>query len=104
VRLTKQQIRLGKLLGRIGSWIGFVGPVLFYAVPWTWESHFVCPQCPYVDVPFATRWSWLEIGLKEGLLQGAGICSFGIRNWLLNLQHQKSIETAKSNVALPSHF
>jgi len=49
--------------------IGFVGPVLFYAVPYTFESHIAC-LCPYIDAPFMRPLDWLEIGLTVGLFQG----------------------------------
>jgi hypothetical protein len=63
-------VKLGKLFGRIGFVIGFVGPVLFYAVPCTFESHIACPLCPFIDAPFMRPLDWLEIGLKVGLFQG----------------------------------
>jgi hypothetical protein len=61
---------LGKQLGRFGFLVGFIGPILFYSVPYTFKWHIFCPLCPYVDVAFAHPLLWLEIGLKVGLAQG----------------------------------
>ena len=63
-------MRMGKLLGRIGFATGFVGPLLFYAVPYTFESRMACPLCPYIFVAFAHPLLWLQIGLQLGLIQG----------------------------------
>jgi hypothetical protein len=63
-------VKLGKRFGRIGFVIGFIGPVLFYSVPYTFEWHIFCPLCPYIDVAFAHPLLWHEIGLRLGLLQG----------------------------------
>jgi len=62
-------VKLGKLFGRIGFVIGFVGPVLFYVVPNTFVSPIACQLCPYIGVPFKPL-DWLEIGLKLELSQG----------------------------------
>jgi hypothetical protein len=59
-------MKLGKRFARVGFLIGFVGPVLFYASPvslFTFESHFVCPWCPYVDGAYQTRMIWIGMGL-----------------------------------------
>ena len=66
-------MKWGKRLGRIGFVIGFLGPVLFYASPFsfiTYESHLVCPWCPYVDFFHATTLTWIRAGLVFGLLSG----------------------------------
>jgi hypothetical protein len=66
-------MKLPKALGRVGFVIGFLGPLLFYASPpslFTYESHVVCPYCPYVDIAFATRMTWLQVGLQAGLFFG----------------------------------
>lgn len=66
-------MKLGKKLGRIGFVVGFVGAFLFYASPagwFTYESHVLCPLCPYIDIAFGTRLMWVQIGLQAGLLWG----------------------------------
>ena len=73
-------LRLGKRIGRIGFVIGFLGPLFFYASPAqfpTYESHLVCPWCPYVDVAYATWLTWVEVGLKFGLLSGLLLALIG---------------------------
>lgn len=63
---------MAKTLGRIGLVVGFLGPVLFYLSPYsfpTFESHLLCPACPYVST-FATRADWVEMALKFGLFCG----------------------------------
>jgi hypothetical protein len=71
-------MKLGKRFGRIGFVIGFIGPVLFYSVPYTLEWHVICPLCPYIDVPFAHRLHWLETGLSLGLIQGLVFALLGL--------------------------
>jgi len=74
-------MKLGKKIGRIGFVIGFRGPLLFYASPrslFTYESHLVCPWCPYVDIPFATRIAWVQLGLWVGLLSGLSLAFIGL--------------------------
>lgn len=70
-------VKTGKRLGRIGFVMGFIGPVLFYSVPITFEWHIFCPLCPYIDVPFAHPLLWLQIGLQLGLLQGLTFALLG---------------------------
>jgi len=66
-------MKLGKRLGRIGFVIGFVPAFWFYASPYSWftfESHIVCPWCPYIDF-FPSTWrTWLLLGLGMGLMSG----------------------------------
>jgi hypothetical protein len=66
-------MKLGRLIGRIGFVVGFVGPLLFYGSPASWvtyESHLLCPYCPIIDIMFADWVDWLLVGLKTGLLCG----------------------------------
>jgi hypothetical protein len=66
-------VKLGRLLGRIGFCIGFIGPLLFYASPpslFAYESHVLCPDCPYVEVAFNTPMDWALRGLEAGLVRG----------------------------------
>jgi hypothetical protein len=73
-------VKLGKIIGRIAFVVGFVGPVLFYASPPsfpTYESHIVCPLCPYSDVAFGHALLWLQIGLELGLFQGIAFALLG---------------------------
>jgi hypothetical protein len=73
-------VKLGKVIGRITFVVGFVGPVLFYASPPsfpTYESHIVCPLCPYIDVAFGHALLWLQIGLELGLFQGIAFALLG---------------------------
>ena len=66
-------MKLGKMLGRIGFVVGFVGPLLFYLSPYslpTYGPDVACPACPHIDLMFATRWTWIEIALKMGLCFG----------------------------------
>ena len=55
-------MNLAKKLARVGFLVGFIGPLLFYVSPFSWfsfESHLVCPWCPYIDV-VAPNWvTWL---------------------------------------------
>jgi hypothetical protein len=77
--LSTRGIRLGKSIGRIGFVYGLFGSVLFYTSPWSplYESHVVCPACPYVEVPFVTKLGWLEIGLRLGLIFGVAYALSG---------------------------
>jgi hypothetical protein len=55
------------------------GPVLFYASPvsfFTFESHFVCPWCPYVDAAYSTRIIWIA-GLGFALFSGSVLAAVG---------------------------
>lgn len=70
-------MKLGKLIGRIGFVVGFIGPVLFYAVPYAFESHLACPLCPFIDVPFGHPLLWWQIGLTWGVIQGLLFASLG---------------------------
>jgi len=73
-------MKLGKWFGRIGFVIGFVGSFLFYASPFSWssfESHFGCPWCPYIDVWDANWLTWVELGLTVGLVSGLLIALVG---------------------------
>jgi hypothetical protein len=76
-------VKLAKTLSRVGFVLGFIGPVLFYASPTalpTYESHVLCPACPYIDIAFATKTAWLELGMEFGLLNGLcyALIGFGI--------------------------
>jgi len=90
-------MKFAKLLARIGFAVGLVGPLLFYLGPYAflYESHVVCPACPYVELPFATKMTWLEVALKLGLLCGLvyGMIGFGIGYSISKLRalhrHQK---------------
>ena len=70
-------MKLGKRFGRIGFAVGFIGPILFYLVPFTFESHIACPLCPYIDVGDGHPSLWLEIGLTLGLVQGLAFALLG---------------------------
>jgi hypothetical protein len=73
-------MKLGKRFGRLGFVIGFVGSLLFYASPmsfFTFESHFVCPWCPYVDSFNCGRLCWVELGLTSGLVFGLLLALIG---------------------------
>jgi hypothetical protein len=71
-------MKLGKLMGRIGFVVGFIPPVLFYAVlPYTLESQLACPFCPYIEVPFGHPLLWWQIGLTWGPIQGLLLASLG---------------------------
>jgi len=64
---------LAKLIGRAGFTFGLVGSWLFYSSPPSsilYESHGVCPSCPYVDIPFASGLTRIQVGLSFGLLSG----------------------------------
>lgn len=66
-------MRTGKLLGRLSFVVGFIGPILFYAVPppfATYQQFAVCPFCPHVEVLFSYPLLRLQIGLQFGLIQG----------------------------------
>jgi hypothetical protein len=76
-------MKLAKILARVGFVLGFIGPILFYASPTelpTYESHILCPACSYLTIPFATKMTWLEVGMKLGLLCGLcyALIGFGI--------------------------
>jgi hypothetical protein len=76
-------VKLGKRIGRIGFGVGFLGSMLFYVSPHSfplYESHVVCPLCPYVDVAFGSPLLWLQIGLGSGLLQGV---AFGVLGFVI---------------------
>jgi hypothetical protein len=65
-------MKWGKRLGRLGFVYGFVGSLLFYASPMgspTFESHLLCPWCPYIDM-IGGRLAWLQLGLVMGLIHG----------------------------------
>ena len=69
-------MNLGMRFGRIGFLVGFIGPILFYSVPYTFESHIACPLCPYIDA-FGHPLFWLEAGFTLGLIQGLTFALFG---------------------------
>jgi len=68
-------VKLGKRLGRVGFVVGFISPILFYSVPYTFESQVVCLLCPIVFVIPSP--SPLEMGLWIGLLQGLAFAVLG---------------------------
>lgn len=73
-------MNLGKKLGRIGFVVGFTNSFLFYASPFPWfsfESRFVCPWCPYIDVSDANSLTWLQLGLTVGLGSGLLLALIG---------------------------
>jgi hypothetical protein len=73
-------VKLGRLFGRIGFVVGFLGPLSFYASPPSWltyESHLLCPYCPYIDLIFAEWSDWVLLGLKVGLLCGLILAFIG---------------------------
>jgi hypothetical protein len=85
-------MRLAKRLGRSGFLIGFLPPFLFYASPpsfFTWESHWVCPLCPYIDMFFATRIAYVQLGLTIGLVCGLllALTGFAIGYVISRLRH-----------------
>jgi len=75
-------MKLGKVIGRIGFAFGLLGPLLFYSSPhpFFYQSHVVCPVCPYIDIAFATKMTWIEVGLRLGLFCGLAyaLLGFGI--------------------------
>lgn len=104
-------MKLGKRLGRIGFVVGFVGPFLFYASPFSWfsfESIFVCPWCPYIDVldignriPALMRANWLawvNLGIAVGLVDGLlfGLAGFSV-GCFVTLVRGKKTARADSN-------
>jgi hypothetical protein len=69
---------LARGLAYIGFAFGFVGSVAFYAVGY--QSHLLCPLCPYVT----TIGSRLQIGLTYGLFQGLTFGLLGsIFGWVI---------------------
>jgi hypothetical protein len=53
---------------------------LFYASPYSWfsfESHLVCPWCPYIDVAAPNWVTWLYLGLTVGLGSGLPLALVG---------------------------
>jgi hypothetical protein len=85
-------MKLGKRFGRIGFVIGFLGAFLFYATPpsfFTFESHALCPLCPYIDI-LNTGWlAWAQLGLVNGLIFGLlyALCGFVIGLVVQNIAH-----------------
>jgi hypothetical protein len=80
MNLRAGRLKLGRLIGRIGFVVGFVGPLLFYGSPPSWltyESHLLCFYCPYIDPAFATRTDWILIGLRLGLFCGLLMAAVG---------------------------
>ena len=75
-------MRLAKTVGRVGFVFGFLGPLLFYSSPYQflYGSHIVCPVCPYVEIPVATKMMWIGVGLRLGLFCGLAyaLIGFGI--------------------------
>jgi hypothetical protein len=70
-------MRPGYKFGRIGFVVGFIGPILFYLVPYTFERHIFCPLCPQIDMASRRPLLWLEIGLGCGLAQGLTFALLG---------------------------
>jgi hypothetical protein len=72
-------MKLAKVTGRIGFGFGLLGPVLFYSstYPFLYESHVVCPACPHIDIAYATKMTWIEVGLRLGLLCGLAFAQIG---------------------------
>ena len=78
--MREDSLKLAKTLGRIGFAYGFVGSLLFYAIPPslpTWESHLLCPQCPYITILNTGRLAWVEVGLRFGLVSGLVLALVG---------------------------
>ena len=67
---------MGELASVSDSW----GPVLFYSSPYQflYESHVVCPVCPFLEIPFATKITWVGVGLTLGLLCGLTYALIGL--------------------------
>jgi hypothetical protein len=65
-------MKLAKTIGRVGFAFGFLGSLLFYLSPYPllYESHIVCPACPYAEIPFATAMTWVQVALSFGLFCG----------------------------------
>jgi hypothetical protein len=65
-------MKLAKTIGRVGFAFGFLGSLPFYLSPYPplYESHIVCPACPYADIPFATTMTLAQVALSFGLLSG----------------------------------
>lgn len=73
-------MKLGKRFGCVAFVVGLLGSVLFYASPpsfLTYESHLLCPWCPYIDMPASTFWTWLTIGVRIGLMSGLVLAALG---------------------------
>ena len=94
-------MNLGKKLGRIGFVIGCTGPFLFYASPFSWfsfESHFVCPWCPYIDVIDANWLTWLLLGLTVGFGSGLLLALIGFcTGYIVTLARGKKTAGVNSN-------
>lgn len=66
-------VKLAKRFGCVGFAIGFVGPFLFYVSPpsfFAYESHVLCPWCPYIDIAFGNAWTSVVVGLTCGFFCG----------------------------------
>jgi len=91
-------MNLGKRLGRIGFVVAFSGAFLFYASPFSWfsfESHFVCPWCPYTDIILANR---LQLGLTLGLASGLLLALIGFcTGYAVTLARGKKTATVNAN-------
>jgi hypothetical protein len=73
-------MKLGKLIGRFGFAYGILGSLVFYSSQPSslfYESHVACPACPYVDIAFATRLTWIQVGLGFGLVPGLAYAVLG---------------------------
>ncbi len=94
-------MNLAKKLGRIGFVLAFTGSLLFYASPFSWfsfESHFVCPWCPYIDVIDANWLTWIQLGLMVGLVSGSLLALIGFC-----VGYQVSLARSKRTASIDSN-
>jgi hypothetical protein len=70
---------LGKIVGRVGFAFGMFGAILFYSspIPFLCESQVICPLCPHVDIAFATKMTWIGVGMWLGLVSGLAYALVG---------------------------
>ena len=77
MKLNSDAVRLAKRVALIAFVVGFLSALLFYGVPATFESHIVCPWCPYVDFFHTGPLLWFKVGLRVGLAQGLAFAVVG---------------------------
>ena len=90
-------MKLAETLGRIGFLVGFLGPLVFYLAPFPlFQSRVLCPQCPYIDIAFATRLTWIQVALVIALLSGLtlALAGFGIGYTVSKLRRPLSENSA----------